>query len=356
VGKLTLPEHLELLLTDEPVLDLYAAGPWRVPEGLADQIYERGRELNAAADAQSLRLSLPEDFRPGLTAVAADLTFMTTYLCGECAVRGGPRADLEFVLFSRFLRGPPPAPPDPLQWSVYAAHWRPPGEWLFGDLEHRQAAYRLAQQCLQVMEGIPPLAERRQALLTMFARRLVPDGPTDSDLSGSLADLMTSWAGSATDTELTVLPELAGPVGYLSWTWEGFAAAHQRLLGVVPGTPALGQAVADLVLQAGIHEPPGALAAAIGTDTYREVQGGYRPPGNSSRPPGMTRPARGSAEPSLPKRLTPAGHGWTWPSASPGSCRACPESRSPQPLATFRWADSSVTSGPSRGRAGPSTR
>ena len=35
---LTLPEHLELLLADEPFADIYAAGPWRVPDGLAQQI------------------------------------------------------------------------------------------------------------------------------------------------------------------------------------------------------------------------------------------------------------------------------------------------------------------------------
>ena len=31
---LEIPGHLELLLTGEPVLDIYAAGPWRVPDGL----------------------------------------------------------------------------------------------------------------------------------------------------------------------------------------------------------------------------------------------------------------------------------------------------------------------------------
>ena len=31
---LEIPDHLELLLTGEPVLDIYADGPWRVPDGV----------------------------------------------------------------------------------------------------------------------------------------------------------------------------------------------------------------------------------------------------------------------------------------------------------------------------------
>jgi hypothetical protein len=70
---LRLPEHLELLLTDEPVLDLYAVGPWRVPDGLADEVYERGWVLADSPEARSLRADLPGHFAPDATAVAADL-------------------------------------------------------------------------------------------------------------------------------------------------------------------------------------------------------------------------------------------------------------------------------------------
>jgi hypothetical protein len=60
----TSPEHLELLPTDEPVLDLYAQGPYCVPDGLAEQVHERGRELDASAEARSLRGDLPGTSRP----------------------------------------------------------------------------------------------------------------------------------------------------------------------------------------------------------------------------------------------------------------------------------------------------
>ena len=39
---LEIPEHLELLLTGEPVLDIYAAGPWQVPDGLVGEVASAG--------------------------------------------------------------------------------------------------------------------------------------------------------------------------------------------------------------------------------------------------------------------------------------------------------------------------
>src|SRR6185437_3947811 len=104
--KLRLPEHLELLLTDEPVFDLYAAGPWRVPDELVSQVRERGRELACSAEARSLRSlrGLPAEFAADATLVAADLFLLTSYLCGVCAVRGGTHAYPEFEFFGRFRR------------------------------------------------------------------------------------------------------------------------------------------------------------------------------------------------------------------------------------------------------------
>ena len=67
MGKLSLPEHLELLLTDEPFLDLYGYGPWRVPGGLAVQVCQRARELTATAEARSLRAEMPMFYRPDAT-------------------------------------------------------------------------------------------------------------------------------------------------------------------------------------------------------------------------------------------------------------------------------------------------
>ena len=48
-----LPEHLELLLTDEPLLDVYSHGPWRVPDGLYDEVRERALEFDRTSGPRS---------------------------------------------------------------------------------------------------------------------------------------------------------------------------------------------------------------------------------------------------------------------------------------------------------------
>lgn len=273
--KLRLPEHLELLLTDEPVFDLYATGPWRMPDDLASQIWERGKELACTAEARSLRprRGLPAEFAADATPVAADLVLLTSYLCGVCAVRGGTHVYPEYEIFGGFQRDRPELDRDPVQWEAHAARWRPPGAWIFDDPEHRDTAFTLAAECVHALEGILPLEPRRQALLSLFARCLRQDcRPPEGGSSGTLDEMEAAWAASATDDELAVLPELAGPEGYLAWAYDGFAAAHRRLADALPGTCRLAQVTAELVRQAGFRFPPGALAAVTGADGYREIQ------------------------------------------------------------------------------------
>jgi Holliday junction resolvasome RuvABC ATP-dependent DNA helicase subunit len=267
--RLVLPEHLGLLLADEPVLDLYAAGPWRVPDGLVGEVWERGRGLAGSAEARALRPArgLPDDFAAGVTVVAAELFLLVSFLCGVCAVRGGTHANLETELLGGFLREAPEADRDRWQWQAPATRWRPPGGWVFEDSGQREAAFGLARRCLDVVEGIAPLEARRAALVSLSGRCL--DGGVPG---GTVEELEAGWAASATDEELGVLPELAGPGGYLGWAYEGFAAAHARLAGVVPGTAGLALVTAEVVRQAGLRYPPGALVAATGADGYREVQ------------------------------------------------------------------------------------
>ena len=84
---LEIPGHLELLLTGEPVLDIYAAGPWRVPDGLVGEVFARARELAASDEAKSVRARLPEAYLPDATAVAPEFAGDGRFL-----VRFGGRA------------------------------------------------------------------------------------------------------------------------------------------------------------------------------------------------------------------------------------------------------------------------
>jgi AAA+ superfamily predicted ATPase len=281
---LILPEHLGLLASNEPVFDLYQAGPWRVPDGLIEEIRERTRALGSTPEARSLRVQLHRSFRSDASVVAADLLSMAGFLCGLGAVRGGSYARLEFDIFEVFRQDMPAEAHDPLQWAAYSPVWRPPADWLLNDKEHRRAALRVAGQCLQGLDGITPLDERRRALVALHDRVTADAGAEAFLLLGSRASVVDRWAASAGPAELAVLPELAGPETYLAWAYDGLAAAHRRIAAAGPGIPPLAQSIAELILQAGLDAAPGALAAAVGTDGYiaaqehvTDMQDGFRP-------------------------------------------------------------------------------
>src|SRR5712692_9595506 len=120
---LEIPVHLELLLTGEPVLDIYAAGPWRVPDGLVGEVFGRARELAARDEARSVRARLPDDWLPDATVVAPELLALAGFLCGSAAVCGGACAYLDTELIGGFLTEPDSIPRDPLQWAAWAGRW-----------------------------------------------------------------------------------------------------------------------------------------------------------------------------------------------------------------------------------------
>jgi len=269
---LEIPGHLELLLTGEPVLDIYAAGPWRVPDGLVGEVFGRARELAASDEARSVRARLPEAYLPDATVVALELLALADFLCGSAAVRGGTYASLSSELTGGFRAEPRTFPRDPLQWEAPAGWWRPPGTWLFIGKTPRQTSMTLAVRCLEVLEGIAPFEERRRALLELYRQRQADPELTAQDATAPLADLERLWSESAGPDILAILPELPGPDGYLGWACEGFAAAHERLESAVPGIPPVLDTVAGLVLQAGLEHAPAGLASVAGTSGYLAVQ------------------------------------------------------------------------------------
>ncbi|MEO5876529.1 MAG: hypothetical protein ABIS86_13765, partial [Streptosporangiaceae bacterium] len=77
-----LPEHLELLLTDEPVFDLYSHGPWRVPDGLLDELRDRAVEFAKDERAQVLSRTLSGFYAPDASVLGAELWSLLTFLLG----------------------------------------------------------------------------------------------------------------------------------------------------------------------------------------------------------------------------------------------------------------------------------
>jgi SpoVK/Ycf46/Vps4 family AAA+-type ATPase len=270
-----LPEHLELLLTEEPVLDVYAYGPWRVPDGLYERVRERARAFEADERTLPLTRPLSAFYSDDTSVTGAEMWSLLTFLLGASAVRGGSRGDIDYELLNGFLAKPDPPVRDPVSWFSQGGRFRPPGLWLVEpagtDRERRALMYELARECLEVFDGIEPLDERRRALAAMHDGRANDPSRREQDLSAPDGDLERLWAEDAAEATLAALPELTGVLGYLEWACAGFIAAHERLAGSVPDGDPLDVAVARLLLQAEVKEIPAEVAIALGAARYEAV-------------------------------------------------------------------------------------
>ncbi|RFS82757.1 AAA family ATPase [Actinomadura spongiicola] len=275
-----MPDHLEVLLTEEPVLDVYAHGPWRVPDGLYEEMRERAVEYNRDPRAVVLTRQLSDFYGDGTSAAGAEQWSLLTFLLGASAVRGGSRGDVDYELLSAFLATPEPAVREPVAWFTQGGRWRPPGLWLpepaGTDRERRAVMFELARAGLDVFEGLEPVERRRRALMDLFDRRAADPEPREEDMSVPIARLEEAWAAGLTDEELGVLPELAGPVGYLGWACAGLDAAHERLAGAVADGDEPDVALARLLLAAEAAVVPAELAVVLGTTRYENVEERFR--------------------------------------------------------------------------------
>ncbi|MFC6881805.1 AAA family ATPase [Actinomadura yumaensis] len=270
-----LPEHLELLLTDEPVLDVYAHGPWRVPDGLYEELRERAMEYNRDPRAVVLTRQLNDFYGPETSAAGAEQWSLLTFLLGASAVRGGSRGDVDYELLSEFLATPESAVRDPSAWFTQGGRWRPPGLWLpepaGNDRTRRELMFDLARAGLDVFDGLVPLERRRRALAGLYDRRAGDPGLREQDLAVPHERLEETWLAGLTDAELGVLPEFAGPVGYLSWVCGGLDAAHERLAATVEDGDDADVAFARLLLAADVPVVPAEMAVVLGTARYENV-------------------------------------------------------------------------------------
>lgn len=119
-----------MLLTEEPVLDVYAYGPWRVPDGLYEEMRERAVAYNTDQRAVVLTRQLSDFYGSDTSAAGAEQWSLLTFLLGASAVRGGSRGDVDYELLSDFLATPESAVRDPAAWFTQGGRWRPPGLWL----------------------------------------------------------------------------------------------------------------------------------------------------------------------------------------------------------------------------------
>ncbi|MFI6518457.1 AAA family ATPase [Spirillospora sp. NPDC050679] len=259
-----LPEHLELLITDEPVFDLYAHGPWRVPDGLYDEI--RARIDKLVGDPRSARLTTDQHalLTPPAPLVIGDLVVLVDFLCGASAINAGTHSLLQFQLFNRYRREPGEPLRPLLGWGVTTGAFRPL-EWL-EEADDQGVALALAREALDVLEGLEPLERRRQALIRLF-----DDPPPALDINAPLEEQRRLWVAHASDEILADLPELAGPVGYLEWVCQGLLPVHERLTQVAPYDEGTAELLLHLVAQSGLTQLPAELGAVVPEELYGEL-------------------------------------------------------------------------------------
>ncbi|KAB2344073.1 AAA family ATPase [Actinomadura rudentiformis] len=260
-----LPEHLELLLTDEPVLDVYSYGPWRVPTGLFEEISTRIDGL--ARDPRAAGLTTDEHKLLTLPAslVIAEIFGMLAFLPGGGAIKAGSWSQLPERLLREHLVNPGPISTRMTRWDAPGGRWRPPVDWLI-EAPDRRLAIDLARECLDVLEGIEPLEQRRKALIRLY------DDPPVHDVNLPKMEMREIWHWHADDEILAAVPELMGPVGYLEWVSAGLLAAYEHLASVAPRDETVETHLIHLLLQGSMEHVPAELTLALGEDRYGELQ------------------------------------------------------------------------------------
>ncbi|HEY6740076.1 MAG TPA: hypothetical protein VI076_14635, partial [Actinopolymorphaceae bacterium] len=267
---LRLPAPLAVLVTDEPLFDVFAYGPWVWPDDLTSVLEERLRALAEDERAQALPLASPVGTLPaGTPAVIAELNVLVEFLIGEGAIYAGIAADAIDQIFDRFRSEQPTRKPrGPLEWTALASSWRPPGAGFLraaagDDPERRVRAYDLITEGLEVFAGVEPWERRRMALADLMRRPGLRElYAVDSH------DLEGDWAEIADQEVLDVLPELAGPIGYLSWALDGWTAVNRHLRQAAAGGAEEAVALARLLLAQGHTRVPVEIAAASTIELY----------------------------------------------------------------------------------------
>jgi ATPase family protein associated with various cellular activities (AAA) len=264
LDELRLPEHLEILLSDEPLFDVFFHGPWRVPDGLPADL--RGR-VDAFCDDPRVA-DLVAERKTLVEVVHAQWRF----LVGVAALRGGSVNRFDSEVFGPLYGNKVGDRDTPTGWALSAGSWRPPLGWTFEkEGADRAGLLVLLRDALDLFADVPPVQVRRQALSDLYDRRRRDPLASLADLRLPRDRLAALWSEEAPDDVVAVLPELTGPIGYVNWICAGFVAAHERLAGRLVRSPGLVQMLSRLLRQADV-EVPAALAITLGTATADAVR------------------------------------------------------------------------------------
>ena len=276
--KLDLPDELAPTFAREPILDLYHAKPWRVPEGLLHSLRKRLENVVADERVSGWVAQGGDYYRSPNNGVAETLDHVLGYLFGPCAVRSGYWGSLLWSITDPY--GAKPSTPWSPSWDYLRSQdgsWRPPG-WLLlatagDDPERRATALAVLRSVVEVFADVEPIEPRRQALARLLDQRAEDPAKRGHDMKARIDTLPDDWASAADAETLTTLPELSGNVGYLTWALDGLSAVHQHLLETIGDGDDFLVAFAQLIVAARLDEVPPEVGVAIGEDQLQEIEG-----------------------------------------------------------------------------------
>ncbi|HEY7875603.1 MAG TPA: AAA family ATPase [Actinomycetota bacterium] len=283
--RLDLPDELAPCFFEEPVLDLYASRPWRIPDGFLESLRHAVEQAVTDERVAHWVADGTDAWRRPTNGVPETLDLMLAFLFGACAVRSGYWGDMVWGIFDPYL-AQPGAPWTP-SWNYLRAQegaWRPPG-WLLpatagDDSDRRRTAFEVLRSLVDVFEGLEPIEERRVELAKLCERR----AGNEEDLRAPVDTLADEWARAAEAPTMLTLPELSGPVGYVAWILDGLNDIHPYLRAAVGDGDEIEVAIAKLVLAAGMEQVPAELAVAGTSDMlarveehHRSLRGGFVP-------------------------------------------------------------------------------
>ncbi|HVF53570.1 MAG TPA: AAA family ATPase [Actinomycetota bacterium] len=276
--RLDLPDELALTFLQEPILDVYSVGPWRIPDGFPQLLQQRAIQANNDPRLAGWVAEGNAAWRTPNNGVPDTLDYMLNFLFGACAIRSGYWGDIFWGVTDPFLAQPrEPRSPSFDYFRSQDGMWRPPGFLLprtaGEDPERRRIAFAVLRSLVDVFADLEPLETRRAALARICDQRtayIETDVHTHHDV------LPDEWARGADAETLAALPELNGPTGYLGWVFDGFDDVHPFLLNVVGDGDTLETTIANLLLAAGMQSVPLELATFAGPDFFAKVEDQHR--------------------------------------------------------------------------------
>jgi DNA polymerase III delta prime subunit len=274
---LDLPDELALSFAEEPILDLYSVGPWRIPDGLVDSMRAAAERCVADERVSGWVAEGNEFYRRPNNGIAETLDLMLGFLFGGCSIRSGFWGDTLWNFTNPFeAKTPTSRIPSWDYLRTQDGAWRPPG-WLLpatagADLERRATALDVLRSLCDVFVGIEPIEPRRVALIELVERRTNDSALRQQDVTVPFDTLTDVWSRYADQETLAVLPELSGNVGYLTWALDGLSSVNQHIVDAVGDGDTIDVTLAKLMLAAGLQQVPAEVGVVTGSDRSREIE------------------------------------------------------------------------------------